>query len=241
VDLPGIGEEGQRLINAATVAIIGAGALGSAVATSLAAAGVGVLRVADFDTVDITNLQRQLAYDELSLGCYKVEALKARIAALNSGVTVDARRTLITRNNISDFISGADVVVEGSDNAVTKAMVTEAARALGLPCVVGGVRAFEGQVMTIARDTPVSYADVFGLADGGGICVGQDADGGSVLPCGGGGIFSPVPATVASLQSAEVLKIITGAGRTLDGRLLTIDTLTMTTAVYNLCNNINPL
>ncbi len=226
--LPQIGIEGQKKLCGATVCVVGAGALGSAVATQLAAAGTGHIIVADFDVVELSNLQRQLAYDQNSVGQFKVYALKKRIEQLNSAVKVTPVCSKLDKDTIKEFVQQADVVVEGSDRGQVKSMTVKACIESGRPCVVGGVNRFSGQVMTFIPESDVDYVELFGTEDRSGGCV---PNGGAYS---GAGIFGPVPSIVASFQAAEVLKIITGAGRLLGSRLLNIDTLTMDVRVFDI-------
>lgn len=197
--------------------VVGAGALGCIAAMYLAAAGVGRIAVADFDTVGISNLQRQLSYTEADLGKPKAATLAGKLRAINSTIEVEIIPAMLTRANIRSYMERYDVAVEGSDNPATKYLVADTARELGLPCVIGGVRGFVGQVTTQLAEGP-SYRDLFP----------DIPDPCGLTPCSTLGVLGPVPGVVASLQATEVIKLITGAGLPLTGRLLQIDTLTMT-------------
>ncbi len=227
IDLDDVGVEGQRRLAMAHVAIVGAGALGSAVAVQLAAAGVGRISVADFDKVDISNLQRQPAYNENAIGKYKTDELTSRLLSLNHNIDVKAMRCLVSRKNIEEFINDADLIVDGSDNAATKQMICDVARTVGIPCVVGGVSRYVGQVMTFLPSSKISYAEIFGNATG------TEVEGCGITGCNAGGIFSPLPTIVAAIQASEVIKIIVGIGKSLSGRLFVLDTRTMTPQVFS--------
>lgn len=218
ISLPEIGEEGVERLLGASVMVVGAGALGCISAMYLAAAGVGRIAVADFDTVGISNLQRQLSYTEADLGKPKAATLAEKLHAINSAVEVEVIPAMLTRSNISSYMERYDVVVEGSDNPATKYLVADTARELRRPCVIGGVRGFVGQVTTQLADGP-RYRDLFP----------DIPDPCGLTPCSALGVLGPVPGIVASLQATEVIKLITGVGRPLTGRLLQIDTLNMTT------------
>lgn len=212
--LPEIGPEGVAKLQEARLAVIGCGALGSLCAMYLAASGVGNINIADFDTVDLSNLQRQLFFTEADLGKPKVLVLRDRMLALNSGVSVNVTQEMVRPANAGDFLAGCDVVVDGSDNPATKLMTDRLAAEYGIPCVIAGVRGFELQVMTCLPGG-TRYADIFGDAPA--------CDG--FTPCSIAGVLGPTAGIAASLQAAETVKLITGAGNTLSGKLLTINLL----------------
>lgn len=196
MDMDDIGSKGLRRLTAATVAIVGAGALGGAVSVALTAAGVGHLRIIDFDRVELSNLPRQTAYVTADVGRPKVEALAQRLTALNPSVSLDTHFERLGKDNIADFICGCDVVVDCTDNGATMTMVADATRAASIPCVLGGVAGRQAQVMAFshaAGSTSVSYRDIFG-----------DGSRGRAPR----GIFPPAPATVAALQSAQALDVL---------------------------------
>lgn len=221
--LPEIGPEGLGLLQSAHVAIIGCGALGSLAAMYLAASGVGHISIADMDTVDISNLQRQLFFSEAELGQSKAEVLEQRMHSINSDVRITRIDEMITRHNADRFLEGCDVVLDGSDNPYTKLLTDRECRRLNIPCVIGGVRGMEGQVMTCLPGS-VRYEDVFGDATE---CSG-------FMPCSIAGVLGPAAGVVASVQAAETIKIITRAGTTLADRLFTINLLNMSVNVFPL-------
>ena len=212
--LPEIGPEGVAKLQEARVAVIGCGALGSLCAMYLAASGVGNINIADFDTVDLSNLQRQLFFTEADLGKPKALVLRDRMLALNSGVSVNVTQEMVRPANAGDFLAGCDVVVDGSDNPATKLMTDRLAAKYGIPCVIAGVRGFDLQVITCLPGG-TRYADIFGDAPA--------CDG--FTPCSIAGVLGPTAGIAASLQAAETVKLITGAGNTLSGKLLTINLL----------------
>lgn len=222
--LPEIGPDGQRRISAGSVLVIGCGALGSAAASYLAGAGVGRLGLVDFDTVDISNLQRQVAYTEEDAGKPKCIRLADRLRRLNAEILIQPVEALATRDNISSLTDGYDFVVEGSDNPSTKMLVAAACDEAGISYCIGGVAGFSGQVMTHTPGT-TRYSDIFPEAPG---------QRGAFTPCSAGGVLGPAAAVVASVQAAEALKYLSGAGSLLTDRLLTIDTLTMTFNTFSL-------
>jgi molybdopterin/thiamine biosynthesis adenylyltransferase len=213
--LDGIGAEGQERLLSSSVLIVGAGALGSVVAMYLAASGIGHIGIADFDTIDISNLQRQLSFTEADLGQSKAQVTAAKLAAVNSDVRVTVYEKLMRRADLETVIGEYDLVVEGSDNPDTKYMVTDACVAHGKPYVIGGVAQYNGQVMCY-RPGAVGYGDIFPQGESNGF-----------LPCSMGGVLGPLPGVVGSLMSAEAIKMLVGVGEPLVNRLMVIDALTM--------------
>lgn len=196
-----IGRDGIRRLADATVGIVGAGALGGAVSVALTAAGVGHLRIIDFDRVELSNLPRQTAYTTGDVGRPKVEALAERLKALNPSVVLDTRYERLGADNVDGFVQGCDVVVDCTDNGATMTMVADATRIASIPCVLGGVAGRQAQVMAFGHaDGPasVSYRDIFG-----------DGSRGRAPR----GIFPPAPATVAALQSARALDMLLRPGK----------------------------
>lgn len=216
ISLPEIGVEGMERLFASSVLIVGAGALGCIAAMYLAAAGIGRIGVADFDAVGLSNLQRQLSYTEDDIDKPKADTLAEKLKAINSSVEVEVINKMLTKGNIVEYVDRYDIVVEGSDNPSTKYLVSDTSKALGKACVIGGVRGFIGQLTTQLPDGPF-YRDIF--PDIPERC--------GIAPCASIGVLGPVPGVIASLQATEVIKLITGVGQTLNGRLLQIDTLTM--------------
>lgn len=223
IALPDLGEAGQAKICAGSVLLIGAGALGSVAAMYLAAAGVGRIGIADFDTVDLSNLQRQIAYVETSAGKPKVAELAARLHDMNSSIEIVQYNTLVSERNANDIFAGYDVIVEGSDNPSTKHMVAKVCGLLSKPCVIGGVSRWNGQVMTILPgDT--AYNDIFG----------ENPECSTFAPCGAAGVIGPLPGVVGSIQAIEALKLLSDTGKTLSNKLLQIDSSTFTVAKFSL-------
>jgi molybdopterin/thiamine biosynthesis adenylyltransferase len=214
--LEGIGTEGQERLLASSVLIVGAGALGSVVAMYLAASGVGHIGIADFDTIDISNLQRQLSFTEADLGQPKAQVAAAKLRAVNSDVRVTVYEKLLRRSDLDELLSQYDLVMEGSDNPDTKYMVTDACVGHSKPYVIGGVAQYSGQLMSY-RPGARSYSDVFP----------RGGEQSGFLPCSMGGVLGPLPGAVGSLMSAEAIKLLTGVGSPLVNRLLVIDALTM--------------
>ena len=212
--LDDIGIEGQARICAAHALVIGAGGLGSPVAMYLACAGIGTLTVTDHDTVDLTNLQRQIAHRTTSVGQPKVESLKATLQALNPLVQVNALPVRVDAKSLDALVQAADVVLDCSDNFTTRQAVNAACVHHAKPLVSGAAIQFDGQISvydTRDADAPC-YACTFP----------PDATFEEVR-CSTMGVFAPLVGIIGSMQAAEALKLLSGAGRSLNGRLLMLD------------------
>ncbi|MFN3593472.1 MAG: HesA/MoeB/ThiF family protein [Thiobacillaceae bacterium] len=211
-----IGIEGQaRLLNAHAL-IIGAGGLGSPAALYLAAAGVGRITLADHDRVDLTNLQRQIAHDMASLGVNKARSAARRMQAMNPEVGVLPVETRLTGEALDAAVAQADVVLDCSDNFVTRYAANAACVAHRRPLISGAAVRFDGQVSVYdlrQTDAPC-YACLFPA----------EAEAGE-MRCAEFGVFAPLVGVVGSLQAAEALKLLIGTGQSLSGRLLLIDSL----------------
>ena len=216
--LPKIGAAGQRKLLDAKVLCVGAGGLGSPVAMYLAAAGVGKLGIVDFDRVDLTNLQRQLLHDTDDVGRPKVESAAERLAGINPDVEVVPHDTMLTSENAFEILGGYDIVVDGSDNFPVRYLVNDATQMLGKPLVYGSIYQFDGQasVFLPGQETPC-YRCLFP----------QPPPPGSVPSCAEAGVFGVLPGIIGSIQAVEAIKLITGVGDPLVGRLLLFDALEM--------------
>lgn len=210
--LPEIGTEGQLRLCGGKVLVVGCGALGSIVAMYLAGSGVGHISISDYDTVGLSNLQRQLSFTEHDVGALKTEATERRLRDINSSIEVRTLPEMITRSKAREFFPEYDVIVECSDNPSTKYMVTDVAAETGVPVVLGGVSGWTGQVLTLHRGG-IRYRDIFP----------DEPAGCGVLPCATGGVLGPLPGVVGSVQACEVIKLLAGSGQTLGGRMLLID------------------
>jgi adenylyltransferase/sulfurtransferase len=212
-----IGVEGQRGLAAARVLVVGAGGLGSPVALYLAAAGVGTLGIADFDVVADHNLQRQLLHDTSAVGQSKVASAARRLAEVNPFVTVRQHPEGVTVDNAAALFAEYDVIVDGTDNFSARYLNNDAAFFARKPLVFGSVFKFEGQVAVFdpARGGPC-YRCFFP----------EPPAAGSVPGCGEAGVLGALCGVIGSLQALEALKLITGIGEPLRGRLLTYDALT---------------
>jgi molybdopterin/thiamine biosynthesis adenylyltransferase/rhodanese-related sulfurtransferase len=215
--LPQVGEDGQRALKRSRVLLVGAGGLGSPVALYLAAAGVGTLGLVDFDSVDLSNLQRQILHGSSSVGSSKIDSARDRLADINPNVSFEPYRTRLTSENALEIAQGYDLIVDGTDNFATRYLVNDTSVLLGIPNVYGSVYRFEGQ------------ASVFGAPDGPCYrCLFRDPPPPDLVPsCAEGGVLGVVPGLVGTIQATEAIKILLGLGETLVGKLLTIDVLKM--------------
>ena len=213
--LPQIDIDGQLRIQAGRVLVIGLGGLGSPVALYLAAAGVGELHLADFDSVDLTNLQRQVIHDSQSVGQGKVESAMARLAALNPHVQLVPLRQALDSDSLAAAVAAVDVVVDCCDNFATRTAVNAACVASGTPLVSGAAIRLEGQLSVFdPRDAQSPcYHCLYGA--------GSEEE----LTCSEAGVVGPLVGLVGSLQALETLKLLAGFGTPLVGRLLLVDAL----------------
>ncbi len=211
-----LGLAGQQKLAAARVLVIGAGGLGSPAALYLAAAGVGALGIADFDRVEAHNLQRQLLHDDSSLGELKVTSASRRLRAANPFITVVAHPEGVTAANALALFSAYDIIVDGTDTFSTRYLNNDAAVLTCRPLVYGSIYKFEGQVTVFdpARGAPC-YRCLFP----------ESPTAGTVPNCGEAGVIGALCGVIGSLQALEAIKLITGIGQTLRGRLLTYDAL----------------
>jgi adenylyltransferase/sulfurtransferase len=216
--LPKIGAVGQGKLMDARVLCIGAGGLGSPAAMYLTAAGVGTLGIVDFDRVDLTNLQRQLLHDTDDVGRPKVDSAAERLHDINPEVNVVKHNVVLSSDNAFDILGNYDVVVDGSDNFPVRYLVNDATQLLGKPLVYGSIYQFDGQasVFLPGQGTPC-YRCLFP----------EPPPPGTVPSCAEGGVFGVLPGIIGSIQAVEAIKLITGVGEPLVGRLLLFDALEM--------------
>jgi len=216
--MPEVGMDGQRKLKAGSVLMIGAGGLGSPTGLYLTAAGVGRIGIVDFDTVDESNLQRQVLYSTDQIGKSKLEMARNRLQALNPYVQIDMHQTQLTSENALDIFDGYDVVVDGTDNFPTRYLVNDACILTGIPNVYGSIFRFEGQASVFGLDNGPCYRCLYP----------KPPPPGLVPSCAEGGVFGVLPGIVGSIQANEVIKILTGIGEPLKGKLLLFDALKMT-------------
>jgi molybdopterin/thiamine biosynthesis adenylyltransferase/rhodanese-related sulfurtransferase/molybdopterin converting factor small subunit len=215
--MPEVGIEGQRKLKAAKVLCIGAGGLGSPAAMYLAAAGVGTLGIVDFDTVDFSNLQRQILHGTPDVGRPKLASAKDRLNALNPNVRIETYETALTSQNALELFEPYDIILDGTDNFPTRYLVNDACVLLGKPNAYGSIFRFEGQ------------ASVFGAKDGPCYrCLYPEPPPPGLVPsCAEGGVLGVLPGIVGVIQATEAIKLIIGVGEPLIGRFLIFDALRM--------------
>ncbi len=213
--LPEIGITGQRALRRARVLLVGAGGLGSPAAMYLAAAGVGTLGLVDFDTVDASNLQRQLLHGTSDVGRSKLDSARDRLRDINPLVHVEGFPVRLGADNAREIADGFDIIVDGTDNFATRYLVNDLCVLLGVPNVYGSIFRFDGQ------------ASVFATADGPCYrCLYREPPPAGLVPaCAEGGVLGVLPGLVGTIQATEAIKLITGAGTPLIGRLLLVDAL----------------
>lgn len=216
--LPEIGEEGQQRILSSRVLVVGAGGLGSPVMLYLAAAGVGTIGVVDADVVDLSNLQRQVIHHTKDLGTPKVESAKAKIMAVNPDVAVETYHEFLTPANALSIIQGYDFIVSCTDNLAAKALVSDVCVAAGKAFSHGGISEWTGQTFTHVPGT-ADYRAIFGNPPS----QAEATDKGTKVL----GVLGAVAGMLGTIQAAETLKYLTGAGNLLTNRLLMFDALTM--------------
>ena len=210
--------EGQKRLKAASVLCVGTGGLGSPLLLYLAAAGVGRIGIVDFDVVDHSNLQRQVIHGTSWVGKPKIESAKARILEINPHCQVDLYETALSSENALAIIEPYDLVCDGTDNFPTRYLVNDACVLLGKPNVYGSIFRFEGQATVFNLDAgSPNYRDLFP----------EPPPPGMVPSCAEGGVVGVLPGIIGVIQATEAVKIITGIGTTLSGRLLLFDALGM--------------
>lgn len=213
-----IGIEGQEKLLASHALVIGAGGLGSPVALYLASAGVGCITICDGDDVDLTNLQRQIVHRTDAVGKKKVDSARATLAAINPEVRVVALPERVGGERLDALAAAADVVIDGSDNFATRHAVNRACVRFRKPLVSGAGVRFDGQVAVFdmrSRFSPCYH------------CLFPEHGESEDVRCAVMGVFAPLVGIIGSIQAAEALKVLTGVGEPLAGRLLLLDALTM--------------
>jgi len=212
--LPEIGVEGQERLRAARALVVGAGGLGCPAALYLAAAGVGRLTIADSDRVDLTNLQRQILYRTDSVGAPKVDAARATLGAVNPEVELVTLQKRLQADDLPEVVAGADIVLDCSDNFATRHAINRACVTYRKPLVSGAAIRFDAQLMVFDLRKPDApcYACLF-------------PEDGEIeeVQCAVMGVFAPMTGAVGALQAMEAIKLLAGAGESLNGRLLLLD------------------
>jgi molybdopterin-synthase adenylyltransferase len=223
--LPEIGIEGQQRLLDAHVLMIGAGGLGSPAALYLASAGIGTLTICDGDVVDLTNLQRQIVHREAAVGQPKVASARDTLLAINPRVNINAVQERIAGDRLAQLVAAADIVLDGSDNFATRHAVNRACVAARKPLVSGAGIRFDGQLAVFDLRSAQSpcYA-----------CLFPESAETEEMRCAVMGVFAPLVGIIGAMQAAETLKILCGAGESLNGRLLLLDALRMDVRIVKL-------
>jgi len=215
--LPEFGGEGQARLKAGRALIVGAGGLGSPAALYLAAAGVGTIGLVDFDRVDITNLQRQILYGTADIGRPKLEAAAERLRDINPHIQIDAHDQPFGADNARELVSAYDVVLDGTDNFSTRFLVNDACVMVGRPNVYGSVFRFEGQAAVFATKGGPCYR-----------CLHPEPPPAGLIPnCAEAGVLGVLPGMIGMVQATEAIKLLSGVGEPLIGKLLLYDALRM--------------
>ncbi|HLV58478.1 MAG TPA: adenylyltransferase/sulfurtransferase MoeZ [Natronosporangium sp.] len=221
--IPDVGVAGQKRLRNAKVLCVGAGGLGSPALMYLAAAGVGTLGVIDYDTVDESNLQRQVIHGQSDLGRPKVQSAADRVREINPQVNVVTHETALDRENILDIFRGYDLILDGTDNFATRYLVNDAAVLLGKPYVWGSIYRFDGQASVFWAEHGPCYRCLYP----------EPPPPGMVPSCAEGGVLGVLCASIGSIQVTEAIKLITGTGEPLVGRLVVYDALEMSYRTIN--------
>jgi adenylyltransferase/sulfurtransferase len=225
--LPEVGMEGQQKLKAAKVLCVGTGGLGAPLALYLAAAGIGTLGLVDFDTVDASNLQRQIIHSTATVGKLKVDSAEIMLKGLNPFMNVVKHNTMLTSANALEIFKDYDVIADGTDNFQTRYLVNDACVLLGKPNAYGSIFRFEGQASVFATETGPCYRCLYP----------EPPPPGLVPSCAEGGVLGILPGLVGVIQATEVIKLILGIGDSLAGRLLLVDALGMNFRTLKLRKN----
>jgi len=219
--IPDLGVDGQKRLKNARVLVIGAGGLGAPTLLYLAAAGVGTIGIVDFDVVDESNLQRQIIHGVADVGRSKAQSARDSIAAINPLIEVRLHEFRLDRSNAVELFEQYDLILDGTDNFATRYLVNDAAVLAGKPYVWGSIYRFDGQVSVFWEDAPngrgLNYRDLYP----------EPPPPGMVPSCAEGGVLGIICASVASVMGTEAIKLITGIGEPLLGRLMIYDALEM--------------
>jgi len=227
--MPEVGMSGQKKLKAASVLLIGAGGLGSPLAMYLAAAGVGRIGLVDYDTVDFSNLHRQIIHGTKDVGRLKLESARDRILDINPHVQVHTYEVPLTSANALELFAPYDIVIDGTDNFPTRYLTNDACVLLGKPNVYGSIFRFEGQASVFHAEEGPCYRCLFP----------EPPPPGLVPSCAEGGVLGVLPGTIGAIQATEAIKLILGVGEPLIGRLLLYDATTMTFDEVRLRKNPN--
>ena len=224
-----IGVKGQKRIKAAKVVVVGAGALGSPVIQYLAAAGVGTIKIIDFDTVSLGNLQSQVLHGSRDIKRPKVASAKDKVKNINRNINVEAENVRLDADNALSLIEGYDVVIDCTDNYKARYLINDACVLSGIPYVFGAIYQYEGEVAVLNHNGGPCLRCLFPAPPAPGL----------VPTCAEGGTISPLSGIVGSIQANEALKLIIGIGEVLSGKLLRIDTMNLQSGIVNVKRSYN--
>jgi len=224
VSLPEIGEKGQQKLLDSRVVIIGAGGLGSPAALYLAAAGVGTIGVVDMDTVEESNLQRQILHSTETIGENKVDSAEKTLSTLNPDVNVITYNTRLNKDNAIEIVENYDVVIDGTDNFETRYLINDVSVKTGTPVVHGSIFQYEGQITVFDPKNGPTYRDIFP----------EPPENGTAPNCTEAGVLGVLPGIVGSIQALETIKLILEIGEGLSGRLIVFDALEMSFHEYKI-------
>ena len=215
--LPEIGVEGQKKLLAAKVLVVGAGGLGCPISLYLAAAGVGTIGLVDFDTIDASNLQRQILFTTEDVGKSKVEVAAKRLKALNPDVMVNTYAVALKSDNIMDILKNYDMIIDGTDNFPTRYLTNDAAVLQGKPNIYGSIFRFDGQLTVFKTPEGPCYRCLYP----------EPPPPGEVPSCAEGGVMGAMVGTIGAMQATEAIKLITGVGTPAIGKLVIYNSLDM--------------
>ena len=224
ISLPEIGEKGQQKLLDSRVAIIGAGGLGSPAAIYLAAAGVGTIGIVDMDTVEESNLQRQILHSTETIGKNKVDSAEKTLSTLNPDVNIITYNTHLNKDNAIEIIENYEVVVDGTDNFQTRYLINDVSVKTGTPVVHGSIFQYEGQITVFDPKNGPTYRDIFP----------EPPQNGTAPNCTEAGVLGVLPGIVGSIQALETIKLILEIGEGLSGRLIVFDALEMSFHEYKI-------
>lgn len=226
--LPELGFEGQERLQQARVLCVGAGGLGSPASLYLAAAGIGQLGLIDPDRVDETNLQRQILFGTSDVGVLKVEAARDRLVDLNPEVEIKIHPEALSETNATDILRQYDVIIDGTDNFPAKFLINDTAVKLGLPVVYGSVSQFEGRAAIFWAEKGPCYR-----------CMHPNPPQARIHSCAEAGVIGSLAGIIGSIQAMEAIKLVAKLGTPLVGRLLVIDSLSMSSQSFSIPKNSN--
>ena len=215
--LPEIGLKGQKKLLKATVAIVGMGGLGCPAAQSLVSAGVGTLKIIDGDKVELSNIHRQPLFSMDDVGKSKVSVAKERLEIMNRESIIETEYSFLNEKNGSHFLSGADVVIDATDNIEARLLIDQCSSNLQIPMIYGGLYRYEGQVAVLNVNGSAGYNDLFPAPPSGG------------EPCADAGVLGMLPGIIGNIQALEALKLIVSIEPNLVGKLLIYDSMNHST------------